>query len=218
MAKRECKNGCHRNGRPAVSTASDGAGPGATAGGRGADGKFAKGTHIAVGNAHARHMAALRAELLEAVGTGGIRRIAAALIRNLEKGDLDSGKVLLRYCVGPPLKGCDPDDCDVDEAERAQAAVPLASLLRVDSVSPAVALTLAKVVQKLALQMAVASPAGQLVGTAGWDRIFEELNDTELSEWWRELTELQREAQQAAAREAARKPAHADGGGGTARK
>jgi hypothetical protein len=212
----------HRNGRT-VSTAANG-GPGTPPPAEGRDpgtGRFTAGNKAAVGsgNPHARHQGRLRAELLEAVGTGGIRRIAAALIRNLERGDLDSGKVLLRYCIGGVLPTVDPDMLDADELGKAQAGARVADVLQLDTVSPAVALVLTRIVRRLSLQLlAQGGPAAALVGTAAWDKVFAELNDPELSEWWAELCELQREAQQAAAREAARKPAHADGGGGTARK
>jgi hypothetical protein len=193
----------HRNGRT-VSTAANG-GPGTPPPAEGRDpgaGRFTAGNKAAVGsgNPHARHQGRLRAELLAAVGTGGIRRIAAALIRNLEKGDLDSGKVLLRYCVGGVLPTVDPDCLDSDEWAKIQGGARAADLLQLDTVSPAVAVVLTRIVQRLSLQLLQGSPAAALVGSAGWDRVFAELNDPELSEWWQELCELQRESARAGAK------------------
>jgi hypothetical protein len=186
------RNGQAKNGtRPrAVSTASDGAATPAP--GRAADGKFAKGNRIAVGNAHAREQARLRGLLLASVGADGVRRVALALIRLLEQGNLDAGKVLLRYCIGPPLPGVDPDCLDSDELSKVAAGARAADVLDVGTISPAVGTVLVKLMQRLALQLTASSPAGQLVGTAAWDKVFAELNDPELQEWWQELTELQR--------------------------
>jgi hypothetical protein len=206
---------CERNGhtgngrRPrAVSTASNGAGPEAPAGGREANGKFAKGNRCAAGcgNPHARAMGAMRAELLQAVGTGGIRRIAAALIKNLERGDLDAGRVLLKYCVGGVLPTVDPHLLDSDELSKAQARARAADVLDVNTISPAVGTVLVKTPQRLALQIVVASPTGQLVGLGGWDKVFAELNDPESTAWWREQVEARLAEATAAGRARAKEP------------
>jgi hypothetical protein len=164
-------------------------------------GKFARGNKLGSGNPFNRKLAAMREQLVDLVGTPGLERLVNALLKNAEAGDLASAKVLLGYVVGQPLKGCHPDALDVDEATRAQAAVPLAPLLRVDAVSPAVAAVLARVVQRAALHLAAsASRAGPLLGTGGWEKVFEELNDPELTSWWQELCQLHREAAQADAK------------------
>jgi hypothetical protein len=169
--------------------------------GRDAGGRFAKGCAPGPGNPFNRKLAAMREQLVELVGTPGLERLVNALLRNAEQGDLASAKVLLGYVVGQPLKGCHPDALDTDEATRAQAAVPVASLLRVDAVSPAVAAVLARVVQRAALHLAAsASRAGPLLGTEGWEKVFGDLGDPELVEWWRDLCQLHREAAQADAK------------------
>jgi hypothetical protein len=207
----------HRNGRT-VSTAANG-GPGTPPPAEGRDpgtGRFTAGNKAAVGsgNPHARAQGRLRAELLAAVGTGGIRRIAAALIKNLERGDLDSGRVLLKYIIGGPLPTVDPDRLDADELGKAQAGARVADVLQLDTVSPAVATIMTRLMQRLALQLAQASPAGQLVGLDGWDKVFVELNNPELSEWWAELREMRLEETRAAGGRAGR----ADGAGGADEK
>jgi hypothetical protein len=182
-------------------------------------GRFAKGNPGGPGNPYVRKVAALRHALLEALeAEGGVRRVVAGLLRQLEKGDLAACELLLRWTLGEPVRVADPDSADRDEVERSQG-VPLATLLRADAVSLPVALALLHAMQKVALMVtAQASPAGALLGSGGWEKIFAELGDPQLSAWWAELSGLQREAQQAAAREAARKAGRADGGGGTARK
>jgi hypothetical protein len=185
---------------------------------RDARGHFLKGCAPGPGNPNARRMAALRAQLLEAVGEDGVKRVALALVKHVERGDLEAAKLLLRYCVGGVLPTVDPDMLDADELGKLQGGARVADVLRLDAVSPAVATILVRLMQRLSLQMAQAGPAGQLVGLGGWDKVFEELGDPELSEWWQELTELQREAQQAQAKgaaAAARQAGRADGGGGS---
>jgi hypothetical protein len=170
---------------------------------RDARGHFLKGCAPGPGNPNARRMAALRAQLLEAVGEDGVKRVALALVKHVERGDLEAAKLLLRYCVGGVLPTVDPDCLDADELSKVQAGAGVADLLRLDTISPAVATILVRLMQRLALQLAQAGPAGQLVGLGVWEKVFEELKDPELQEWWRELVELQREAARAEAKAAA---------------
>ena len=181
---------------------------------RDARGHFLKGCAPGPGNPNARRMAALRAQLLEAVGEDGVKRVALALVKHVERGDLEAAKLLLRYCVGGVLPTVDPDCLDADELSKVSAGAGVADLLRLDTVSPAVATILVRLMRRLALQLAVPGPAGQLVGTGAWDKVFEELNDPELTEWWAELTELQRAEAMAAGGKAGR----ADGAGGADEK
>jgi hypothetical protein len=161
-------------------------------------------------------MAALRAQLLSAVGEAGIRRVAAALIKNLEHGDLESGRLLLKYCVGGVLPTVDPDRLDSDELQKAAAGARVANVLRTDTVSVPAGLAVAREMQRTAFLMTI--QANPLLGQLGWERVLQELGDEELLEWFREYTVLTREAQQAQAKAAAaagRKAASADGGGGS---
>jgi hypothetical protein len=173
----------------------------APADGHDAGGRFTRGNKAACGNPNARRMAALRAQLLEAVGEEGVRRVALALVKHVEAGDLEAGKLLLRYCVGPPLKGADPDRLDADEVDKARG-IPLAAVLKTDAVTPAAALALLRVLQQMALQLRAsgAVPGGRLLGTGGWDQVFEELGDPELVEWFQELAALQHAEAVAAAK------------------
>jgi hypothetical protein len=142
------------------------------------------------GNPYARHAARLKHALLQAVeDADSVRRVVQSLTRRVERhGDLGAARLLLRYALGRPVETCEPDAVDRDEVVRA-AGVPLVSLLQVDSVTPAAALALAKILRRLGLQLAVSGPAGQLVGLDGWNKVFEEFNDPELLEWWREQVE-----------------------------
>jgi hypothetical protein len=203
MSKRECNghtkerlsNGVNRATRPEAPS------------GRDAAGRFQPGCAPGPGNPFARHAARLKHALLQAVDdTAGVRRVVEALVKRVERhGDLGAAKLLLLYAVGKPVKTCDPDSVDADEVARSQG-VPLAAVLKTDAVTPAAALALLRVLQQMALQLRAsgAVPGGRLLGTGGWDQVFEEMGDPQLVEWWQELCELQREAARAETRAGAK--------------
>jgi hypothetical protein len=204
-------NGATHNGRgkPAVS--------GGVNGQEGRDtrtGQFVAGNKIGAGNPFNRRLAELRTQLVEAVGSDGMGRLARALLKHAEAGDLASAKLLLAYTVGKPVASVHPDDLAVDELARAQQGARAADCLNVGTVSPAVAMTLVRLMQRLALQLTVSSPAGQLVGLSVWDKVFADLNDPNLLEWWREQVEARLEEAMAAGGKAGR----ADGAGGADEK
>jgi hypothetical protein len=183
---------------------------------RDAAGRFQPGCRPGPGNPHFRRVAALRHELLAAVeAEGAVRRLVAALVKRVERrGDLQAAALLLKYALGGPLKAADPDSADADELERSRGA-HLPELLDTDTVSVPAALALLHGMQKLGLQLAASTaPVGALLGAGGWAKIFTELNDPQLIEWWRELCAMQREAQRAASRQAG----NADAAGGAAGK
>jgi hypothetical protein len=176
------RNG-HGNGR----TVSNGLnGEAAHPTGRDAGGRFARGCAPGPGNPFNRKLAAMREQLVELVGTPGLERLVNALLRNAEKGDLASAKVLLTYVVGKPVAAVHPDNLDADELARVQQGAGVAALLDVATVNPAAGVALTRQLQRVALMLAVSSPAGQLVGPDTWEKVFAELNDRELSEWFAE--------------------------------
>jgi hypothetical protein len=165
-------NGTAARPTPAASEAHDGRG------------RFVKNNAGGSGNPWCRKVASVRRALLESVGEKGAAEVGKALVRRVvEHGDLAACELLLKWTLGAPALAAGPDDCDADEATRAQAAVPLGKLVRLDAVSPAVAAVLARVVQRVVLVLAANGQVGQLVGSEGLDRLFAELNDPELSEW-----------------------------------
>jgi hypothetical protein len=113
-----------------------------------------------------------------------VRRIVEALTRRVERhGDLGAARLLLLYSLGKPVAGCHPDDADRDELERSRGA-HLPDLLRTDMVSVPAALALLHAMQKIALQLAASTgPAGALLGSGGWEKIFAELGGPQLSAW-----------------------------------
>jgi hypothetical protein len=117
-------------------TAPNGAPPGRTT-----TGTFAPGNKIGRGNPHARHQAALRRALQDAVGPERIARIALALAQKAEGGDVAAAKLLFAYLLGQPVVATDPDWLDVEEL-KLLTATPEVSLLggAADQVPPGLAL------------------------------------------------------------------------------
>jgi hypothetical protein len=76
--------------------------PGASAAGRGTDGRFAKGNAGGTGNPFARQVAALRQAALAAITPDTIRAIFAKMADLALAGDVPAAKLVLAYAVGKP--------------------------------------------------------------------------------------------------------------------
>jgi hypothetical protein len=70
--------------------------------GRDGGGRFAPGNAGGPGNPHAAKVARLRAALLDAVTPEHIERIAAALVREAEAGNVAAAREVLQRCLGEP--------------------------------------------------------------------------------------------------------------------
>jgi hypothetical protein len=100
------------NGRHADETP----GPSANgASGRDSRGRFARGNPGGPGNPFARHQAALRQALCQAVSAQDIQAIAHRLVVQAQAGDVAAAKLLLAYVVGKPAEPADPDTLDQHE-------------------------------------------------------------------------------------------------------
>jgi hypothetical protein len=196
-----------RNGharRPAVTD-------GVNGNGRDAAGRFVPGNKGGTGNPFNRRLAELRSELVEAVGSGGMGRLARALLRNVEKGDLASAKLLLSYTIGRPLPGVHPDALDEDEHARVAAGASAAAALDLNTLPLGFAIACAHGMQAAAVKRLIET-TGPLVGWGTWRKIVESAGDPELSAWYDEHERLAVAEQLHGARAGA-KPAHAGGGG-----
>jgi hypothetical protein len=91
--------------------------------GHGADGRFIPGNKCSKGNPFARRMAALRSAALEELTADDVRALMRRLHAQALVGDVASAALLLRYTLGRPPEGVDPDMLDVDEW-RKLAAMP----------------------------------------------------------------------------------------------
>jgi hypothetical protein len=176
-----------------------------------ATGRFTPGNQAACGNPFNRKMAAMREELVALVGTPGLSRLVKALLRNAEKGDLASAKVLLAYVVGKPVATVHPDDLDVDEFARASAGARAADALDFGTLPWGFATAAARGMQAAAIRLLISQNPG--LGWATWRRVVESVNDPELTEWYNEH-ELLAVAEQLHAARAAAKAGHAGAAGG----
>jgi hypothetical protein len=70
--------------------------------GRATGGRFAKGNAGGPGNPYGAKVAALRAALMDAVTPDTMARIAAALVKQAEAGDIAAARELLQRCLGAP--------------------------------------------------------------------------------------------------------------------
>ncbi len=87
--------------------------------------QFKKGNPGGPGNPHAKRVGELRTALLEAVTPAAMKRVADALVRKAERGDLDAMRLLFDRVLGklPDAEPADPlgDGID-DRARRLQEA------------------------------------------------------------------------------------------------
>jgi hypothetical protein len=86
-----------------------------SANGRDSRGRFTKGNPGGPGNPFARHQAALRQALCQAVSQQDIQAIAHRLVVQAQAGDVAAAKLLLAYAVGKPAEPADPDTLDQHE-------------------------------------------------------------------------------------------------------
>ena len=85
--------------------------------GRKANGQFAKGNPGGPGNPYARHVARLRASLIEAVGDDGLAEIVQGMVTAAKGGDVAAAKLLLSYLLGKPVESVEPDYVEIHERQ-----------------------------------------------------------------------------------------------------
>ena len=85
--------------------------------GRNSSGQFAKGNKCGTGNPYARHVARLRASLIEAVGDDGLAEIVQGMVTAAKGGDVAAAKLLLSYLLGKPAESVEPDYVEIHEKE-----------------------------------------------------------------------------------------------------
>ena len=83
--------------------------------GRNSNGQFAKGNPGGPGNPYARHVARLRASLIEAVGDDGLKDIVQGMVTAAKGGDVAAAKLLLSYLLGKPVESVEPDYVEIHE-------------------------------------------------------------------------------------------------------
>jgi hypothetical protein len=84
--------------------------------GRNSNGQFAKGNPGGPGNPYARHVARLRASLIEAVGDG-LKDIVQGMVTAAKGGDVAAAKLLLSYLLGKPTVSIEPDYIVIHEKQ-----------------------------------------------------------------------------------------------------
>ena len=87
------------------------------ASGRKPNGQFAKGNPGGPGNPYARHVARLRASLIEAVGDDGLKDIVQGMVTAAKGGDVAAAKLLLSYLLGKPVESVEPDYVEIHERQ-----------------------------------------------------------------------------------------------------
>jgi hypothetical protein len=110
--------------------------------GHGANGRFTAGNKCSKGNPFARRMAALRSAALEELTADDIRALMRRLHAQALVGDVASAALLLRYTLGRPPEGVDPDMLDLDEWRKLAAMPAYSEVAHVsmDGVVPALAI------------------------------------------------------------------------------
>jgi hypothetical protein len=111
MAANPCTNGTPCANGSAAAAPSE-----AVSDGRGANGRFQAGNKFSKGNPFARRVASMRTAALEELSPADIRLLVRKLFNlALTSCDTTAAALVLRYAVGPPLPGIDPDSLDSDE-------------------------------------------------------------------------------------------------------
>ena len=95
--------------------------------GRSTNGQFAKGNPGGPGNPYARHVARLRASLIEAVGDDGLKDIVQGMVTAAKGGDVAAAKLLLSYLLGKPVESVEPDYVEIHERKLQSKERALAS-------------------------------------------------------------------------------------------
>ena len=91
--------------------------------GRDEKGQFSKGNAGGPGNPFARQVGMLRSALVNAVTKQDIEEIAAMLLKQAKRGDLQAIKLLLAYALGKPAQTVNPDRLDEEEWQQHQRNV-----------------------------------------------------------------------------------------------
>jgi hypothetical protein len=86
-----------------------------TANGRDGAGRFAAGNKGGPGNPFARHTAAMRKAIADAVTPEQLAAIAAAMVKKALEGDVSAAKLVFAYAAGKPGPTADPDTLDAHE-------------------------------------------------------------------------------------------------------
>jgi hypothetical protein len=87
----------------------------AKATGRDGGGRFAAGNRGGPGNPFARHTAAMRRAIADAVSPEQLAAIAAAMVKKAIEGDVAAAKLVFAYAAGKPGPSADPDTLDAHE-------------------------------------------------------------------------------------------------------
>ena len=85
--------------------------------GRTSNGQFSKGNKFGQGNPYARHVARLRASLIESVGDDGLADIVQGMVIAAKGGDVAAAKLLLSYLLGKPADSVEPDYVEIHEKQ-----------------------------------------------------------------------------------------------------
>jgi hypothetical protein len=85
--------------------------------GRNTNGQFGNGNKFGKGNPYARHVARLRASLIEAVGDDGLADIVQGMVTAAKGGDVAAAKLLLSYLLGKPAESVEPDYVEIHEKQ-----------------------------------------------------------------------------------------------------
>jgi hypothetical protein len=101
----DTKNGAATNGQNDSTTAT----------GRDGSGRFAAGNKGGPGNPFARHTAAARKAIADAVTAEQLAAIAAVLVKKALEGDVSAAKLVFSYAAGKPTPAADPDTLDAHE-------------------------------------------------------------------------------------------------------
>ena len=96
------------------------------ANGRDGGGRFAAGNGGGPGNPFARHTAAARKAIADAVTPQQLAAIAAVMAKKAQEGDVAAAKLVFAYAAGKPASAPDPDTLDAHElaARRGGTASP----------------------------------------------------------------------------------------------
>jgi hypothetical protein len=144
--------------------------------------RFTKGHQLSRGHANpfARDVARVRAALFHSLKDADMRSVVSALVAMVtEEHDLAAARLLLAYCVGPPLeKTVDPDRADLDELRLLQECPPADAFVE-HRLPPDVALVLHKAAQALA---AVAAVANELEFSGSRPHVLDALRDANLND------------------------------------
>jgi hypothetical protein len=142
--------------------------------------RFVKGNQCSKGHANpfARDVARVRAALFHSLKDADMRAVVNALVGMVtEEHNLDAARLLLAYCIGPPLeKAVDPDRADLDELRLLQECPPADALVE-HRLPPDVALALRRAAGALA---AVAVVANELEFSGSRPHVLDALKDANL--------------------------------------